>query len=51
MPLPHRNFVWFKMKQHYEELNSKGSDDVVNQTISNMKAAGGIYDRSQSNKK
>ena len=39
------------MKQYYDDQNNKDSDDVVNQTISNMKTAGGIYDKSSSNKK
>jgi hypothetical protein len=51
MPIFLRNFTWNKMKQWYEEQNKEGSDDVVSQSISNMKMAGGMYNKAQSNKR
>jgi hypothetical protein len=42
MPLPLRTFTWNKMKQFYEQQNNEESNNVVDQSIANMRAAGAV---------
>lgn len=42
MPIWLRKFTYNKLYEHYSKINSQEQDDVVEQSIKNMKSAGAV---------